>query len=541
MNENALSPAGMPSRTHHSARNALVGTLCQILTILMAFVVRLFFVRALSVDYQGISGWFSNILSILGISELGIGTALVVSLYKPLAQGDTPRIRATLRLLHRAYRYVGLVVLGLGLLLLPFLPVLINKQTDLVDLRIVYLMFLAQSVFSYWFWGYKSAVYTADQRQSRIHVISLIVSLCSSTLQILVLVLWHNYYAYVALYAPAVLLKNLLTAASANRDYPYLKRLSHLLPEEDDQVSLPRSDRKSIFKNLFGLSLYRLSGTMLTATDSLVLGKFIGFTILGIYSNYLFVITAVTTIFSLIFQSFTASVGNLHVTGDLPHRRFIFRSINLLDGWLYGFGAVCLYVLLDPFVALFFGADRVFADPSVVLIIAMNFLTSGLLENTIMHKDACGLFWQGRFRPVFSAGLNILLSLWWVHSWGISGVLAATIVSRLLTTWWFDPWMVHHYALQTGVKGYFGQTCLILLLSTLCGGTLKALQGWLFPAFTLGGLTAMLLLCLTVPNALFWCVFHGKPEYTYLREKALGLWQSWRKHVGGIHDSQHRI
>lgn len=516
----ASTPVSTPSRTQHSARNALVGSLCQMLTMVLAFVVRMVFVRALSTDYQGISGWFANILSVLNISELGIGTALVVSLYKPLAQGDTFRVRATLRLLRKAYRYVGLAVLGLGLLLLPFLPVLINKQTDLVDLRLVYGMFLAQSVSSYWFWGYKAAIYTADQRQSRIHLISLLISVVSSTLQILALALWHNYYAYVAVYAPAVILKNLLIAASANRDYPYLRRLSPLLPGEDDQTSLPKAERKGIFKNLFGLSLYRLSGTVLNATDNLVLGKFDGFPIIGLYWNYQLVTTAASTIFSLVFQSFTASVGNLHVTGELERRRFIFRSINLLDGWLYGFGSVCLYVLLDPFVTLFFGADRVFTDPWVAPIIALNFLTSGLLETTIMHKDACGLFWQGRFRPVFSAGLNIILSLWWVHFWGISGVLAATIVSRLLTTWWFDPWMVHHYALQTGVRGYFLQTGLVMALAIACGGLLKALQGWLFPAFSLGGFLVMILLCLVLPNALFWAVFHGRPEYAYLKEQA---------------------
>ncbi len=511
------------SRTQHSARNATVGILCQFLAMALAFVVRLFFVQALTKDYLGISGWFSNILSVLNISELGIGTAIVVSLYKPLATGDQPRIRATLRMLRKAYRIVGLVVLGLGLALLPFLPVLVNQQTQLVDLPTVYLMFLAQSVCSYLFLGYKSAIFTADQRQSRIHAVGLLVAFLSSVLQILSLVLWRNYYAYVAVYAVAAIAKNLLIARSADRDYPYLRHITRLQDGEDDELALPKAERRSIFKNLFGLSLYRLSGTVLNATDSLVLVKFIGLGIMGLYSNYLFVITAVTTVLTLLFQSFTASVGNLHVTGALERRRFIFRCLNLLDGWLYGVAAVCLLVLLDPFVALFFGQSWLFADPLVVPIIATNFLTSGLLENTIMHKDACGLFWQGRFRPVFSAGLNILFSLWWVHLWGIAGVLAATIVSRLVTTWWFDPWMVHRYALRTSVKGYFLQTLLVVALVTLSGLGLKALQGWLFPTVTAGGFIAMAVLCLLAPNAVFCLVFHRQKEFDYLKGQALGL------------------
>jgi len=514
---------GEKSRAHHSARNAFVGVLCQMLTMALAFAVRMVFVRMLSKDYLGISGWFSNILSVLSISELGIGTAIVVSLYKPLATGDVPRIRASLRLLRRAYFYVGLAVLGLGLLLLPFLPALLNRQTDLVDLRAVYLMFLGQSVFSYLFWGYKSAIFTADQRQSRIHAIGLLMAVFSSVLQILALTLWRNYYAYVAVFAATTALKNLLIAHSANRAYPYLCRVNRLLPGEDDTAALPREERRGIFRNLFGLGLYRFSGTALNATDSLVLGKFIGLAIIGIYSNYLLVITALTTALTLVFQSFTASVGNLSVTSDKERRYFIFRCLNLLGGWLYGFAAVCLLVLLDPLVALLFGPGWVFESPFVGLIIALNFLTSGLLENTIMHKDACGLFWQGRFRPLFSAGLNIALSLWWVHPWGIEGVLLATIVSRLLTTWWFDPWMVHRYALGAGVKGYVGQTAVVLAIALGCGAGLRALQAWLFPGATPAGLLAMLTLCLLIPNAIFYLVFHRRKEYTYVKEQALRL------------------
>ncbi len=517
-----MSPAPQ-SRTQNSSRNAMVGSLCQMLSMALTFVVQMVFVRTLNEEYLGISGWFSNILSVLSISELGIGTAIVVSLYKPLATQNTPRIRATLRLLRKAYLYVGLTVLGLGLLLLPFLPVLVNKQTTLVSLPVVYLFFLAQSVFSYLFYGYKAAIFTADQRQSRIHIISLVVAALSSLLQILALVLLHNYYAYVAVYAVAAIVKNLLIARSADRAYPYLRHIAKPLPEEEDEVALPRAERKGIFKNLFGLSLYRLSGTVLSATDNLVLGKFIGFAIIGLYRNYLLVITAVATLLTLLFQSFTASVGNLHVTGDLERRRFVFRCLNLLDGWLYGFAAVCLFVLLDPFVTLFFGAHWVFADPFVVPIIALNFLTSGLLENTIMHKDACGLFWQGRFRPIFSAGLNILFSLWWVHLWGIAGVLAATIVSRLVTTWWFDPWMVHHYALETSVKGYFLQTGLMMALSIACGAGLRALGAWLFPTVTPGGFLVMIGLCLLAPNAVFWLALHKMPEYGYLQGQGTRL------------------
>ncbi len=511
------------SRTRNSARNATMSLLTQALGLLLSFAGRLVFVRTLGEEYLGISGWFSNILSILSISELGIGTAIVVSLYKPLASGNEGRIRASIRLLRRAYYCVGAAVLTLGLCLLPFLDVLVNKQTELVDLRVCYLLFLSQSVFSYLFCGYKTAIFTADQRQSRVNLIQCVVNAAVTLCQIVTLLLWRNYYLYVVYLVAGAALKNLLVAASANREYPYLRHVTRLRPEEDDRALLPTAERKGIFHNLFGLSLYRLSGTVLNATDNLVLGKWIGFAIIGVYSNYLLVITALTTMFQLVFQSFTASVGNLNVTESSERKAFVFRCLNQLDGWLYGFAAVCLLVLIDPFITLVFGPEWVFADAWVTPIIALNFLTSGLLETTIMYKDACGLFWQGRFRPVFSAGLNIVLSIWWVGPWGIAGVLAATIVSRLLTTWWFDPWMVHHYALKTSCKGYFLRTLAVVGVFAALGAGLTLLRNALFPMDSLPGFLAMMLLCATIPNAAFYLMYRRTPEFAYTLRTAKGL------------------
>lgn len=509
------------NRTVSSARNVLTGVMGQVFAFVMSFVGRLVFVHTLGQEYLGISGWFSNILSILSISELGVGTAIVVSLYAPLASGDQDRIRATMKLMRRAYFYVGLAIAGLGLMLLPFLPSLVKEKTDLVNLNVVYLLFLSQSVFSYLFLSYKGAVFTADQKQYRINLIQCLTSAVTTALQILVLVLWRNYYTYVAILVGMTIVKNLLVARRVDKAYPYLR--------EKTDAELPKDQKKSIFKNLFGLSLYRLSGTVLNATDNLVLGKFIGFAIIGLYSNYLLVLTAVTTVLTLVFQSFTASVGHLNVTEDSERKAFIFRCLNLLDGWLYGFCAVCIFLLIDPFVRLFFGAEWVFEDPRVVPIIALNFLTSGLLENVIMHKDACGLFWQGRFRPVFSAGLNVGLSIWLVHPMGIAGVLLATILSRLLTTWWFDPWMVHHYALKTSCKGYFLQTTGVLALAAVMGAGLKALFSLWFSQVTVGSFLGMIAVAAVVPNGVFYLVFHRQPEFAYLKGAALSLLRGRQK------------
>ena len=529
----APSAGAAASRTRNSARNAAMSMLTQVFGLLLSFVGRLVFVRTLGQDYLGISGWFSNILSILSISELGIGTAIVVSLYQPLASGDEGRIRASIRLLRRAYFYVGLAVLALGLCLLPFLDVLVNKKTELVDLRVCYLLFLAQSVFSYLFGAYKTAIFTADQRQSRVNLMQCIVNAAVTICQMISLLLWRNYYLYVVFLVAVAAAKNLLIARSANREYPYVRHVTRLREGEDDERLLPKSERKGIFRNLFGLSLYRISGTVLNATDNLVLGKWIGFAIIGVYSNYLLVITALTTAFQLLFQSFTASVGNLNVTGSPERKAFVFRCLNLLDGWLYGFAAICLFVLIDPFITLFFGADWRFTDAWVTPIIALNFLTSGLLETTILYKDACGLFWQGRFRPVFSAGLNIVFSIWWVQPYGIAGVLAATIVSRLLTTWWFDPWMVHHYALKTSCKGHFVQTLTIIAVSAALGAGLKWMQLSLWPLTSVVGFLVMIAVCTIVPNAVFWLLFRGKPEYVYLKEQATQLLGKLRRKKRG--------
>ena len=131
------------SRTEYSIINIFASMGGYALNILLSFICRVVFVRCLNAEYLGINGMFSNILSMLSLTELGIGTAMIYALYKPVAENDKSKIASYMRIYGIAYKVVGCVVALLGVLFIPFLDLIINEPANIPeDIYVLYLLFL---------------------------------------------------------------------------------------------------------------------------------------------------------------------------------------------------------------------------------------------------------------------------------------------------------------------------------------------------------------------------------------------------------------
>lgn len=137
------------SRTEYSMVNTSVAFIAQITAILMGFFTRVVFTHTLSEGYVGINGLFTDILNILSLSELGVGTAITYALYGPIAQKDTKKQQILMRMFRTFYRITAAVVLVAGLCLIPFLNVLMKNRPDVDHLLLIYLLYLLNSVISY--------------------------------------------------------------------------------------------------------------------------------------------------------------------------------------------------------------------------------------------------------------------------------------------------------------------------------------------------------------------------------------------------------
>ena len=95
------------SRTKNTIKNVRSGIIVQTINRLMIFVVRTVFIKTLNTQYVGVNGLFTNILTILSFAELGIGTAIIYSMYKPVAEHDHKKIKSLMKLYQKSYNIIG--------------------------------------------------------------------------------------------------------------------------------------------------------------------------------------------------------------------------------------------------------------------------------------------------------------------------------------------------------------------------------------------------------------------------------------------------
>jgi len=506
-------------RTINSFKNIITGISGQVLTIFLQFASRTVFIYVLGKEYLGISALFTNILSILSVTELGIGTAIVYSLYKPLVEKDIKKISSTMNFLKKAYFIVGFTIAVLGLLLMPFLPHIIKGTTGLVNIKLVYLLYLFQSVSSYWFFAYKGALLQADQKKYIANIIRYIVSVITVIAQIVVLILFRSFLSYVLIGVVSHLCINIITARKVDKMYPYLK--------DNKKETLSKEERRVIYKNLFGVSMYKINSTIVRSTDNIVISMYISTIAVGLYSNYHLIVGTLIRMAKMIFSSFTASVGNLFVSESKERSVFIFKCLSFLSFWLYGFSSICLWILFNPFIILWVGKEYLFAE-YIVLVIVLDFLMDGYQQVSISYKDACGLFWQGKYRPIATAVLNIAISIILAPRIGIAGVLLGTIISRLLTTWWFEPWMIYKYAFNRSPIQYFKKYIgfFILVIAT---GAITQVATIPYMENTLFNFMIKFLLCIIIPNSIFFLLFRKSDEFKYILSSIKRILKSYKK------------
>ena len=428
------------SRTKNTIYNFTTSIGGQLLTIVMQFVVRTVFIHTLGKSYLGIGGLFSNILSMLSLTELGVGSAILFKLYQPIADGDERRIAVLMRFYRNVYRVIGVAVAVLGLCLIPFLPSIIKDYDKIQALHLnaafIFVLYLSKSVSSYVFFAYKSAIIKANQKEYLINLVSYIFTFTASLLQVALLLIYPKFELYVAVMILQVLLQNVAVARMANKLYPYINRR--------DVGRLEKGEIREVFKDCSALFLYRINGVVAKATDNIVLSRFIGIEMVGLYSNYYVFYTTINTLFSKIFGAVSHSLGNLHTTHDFEHEYSVFESVMLISAILGGTALVGIAVVADEFILKWIGADWVIPQPFSILM-GMELYTLAIRTALGKYRTTMGLFQQAKFRPVAGMLINLVLSVWLVQYWGIVGVLVGTVAMDWLTYMWYDPIVIHQH------------------------------------------------------------------------------------------------
>lgn len=440
------------SRTINTMYNFVSSIGGQFITILMQFVVRTIFIQTLGKSYLGINGLFSNILSMLSLAELGVGNAILFKLYEPLAKNDKKRVNILMKFYKKVYTLIGVVVALIGFVLIPFLPMLINDYGKLDALGInaifIYILYLLQSISSYLFWAYKSAIVKADQKEYILNFVTYSFTIITSIVQIILLITLKNFEIYVVVLVLSIIAQNFVNALIANEMYPYIRE------KETEKMGL--IEIKDIIKDCAAIFLYRLNGVVLKATDNIIISFFLGLEMVGIYSNYYILYTTINTIFSKVFDSVSHSLGNLHTVHNYGHEHRILRTINFIAVILGATAGIGIFCVADEFVNMWIGKTWTIAQP-FALLMGIEVYSLAIRVFLSKYRSAMGLFQQAKYRPLFGMIINLIVSVLLVKKLGICGVLIGTIVADWTTIMWYDPYIIYKYGLEKkfSIKYYY--------------------------------------------------------------------------------------
>ena len=496
------------SRTVNSARNIGWGVIGKLTTLALSFISRTVFIYCLGTVYLGVNGLFSNVLSILAFSELGIGTAMNYSLYKPVADGNREKICSLMHAYKQAYRVVAGIIATLGLALLPWLDVFVKGADGIGDIRVYYLLFLFNTVCSY-FVTYKYGLVNAEQKNYILTNIDTCCRIAVTLVQIVVMLVFHDFLVYLLVQTGTQLLQQIFTALYLNRRYSYLER--------GTCQPLDHETKHSLIVNIRALICHQIGSICVYQTDYILISMFISVGIVGLVSNYQMMLSAVTGFIILAMSSVVSSLGNLVATESLQKQMQIFRAYDFCGFWLYSFETISFAVLCEPFITLWIGDDKLIDSLSWALIL-INIYFVGQRDATFRFETAAGIFDPGKYASIVQSIINLVVSVYGVNQWGLPGIYIGTIVSGIVITVW-KPYVLYSYQFKKSCLPYFAR----LIRNAIFVGTIIALmlvlRGWIMPVVTIPAFVLMTFLTFIIPNLVIAVTFWRTNEMQYLNER----------------------
>ena len=493
------------SRTINSVKNITTGFLGQFIQTFLGFISRTVFIKCLAAEYLGVSGLFTNILSVLSLTELGVGTAIIYALYKPLAEKDEEKISMLMNFYAKAYKTIGTLIIIISLVLTPFLKYLIKDVPNISEsIYVIFFFYLFNTAITYFF-SYKNSIITADQKNYIALIISYIIAIVQTILQIGVLIITRNFLAYLIVQSLCSLTYNIVISITADKLYPFLKK--------NKKQQLDKNFKNELVINIKALMIVKLSGVLVNNTDNIIITYFSGLSAVGLCSNYNMLISVISTILNQIFSGITASVGNLNAKESKEKQKDFFDIINFANFWLYGFAVIGIIIMSNDIIKVWIG-ERFILPIHIPIILAINFYMVGMQNAVWTYKNTLGLFRYGKYILLFTASMNLLLSMILGSYMGLFGILLATAISRVLTNSWYDPYVVFKYGLNSSIKKYFIRYFKFLGILAIGLGVTFFITSFIEVTGILT-LILKLVICCIIPNIIFILVFCRTKEYKY--------------------------
>lgn len=508
----------MPSRLRMTAKNAFWSYFSMGVSLLLQFISRTIFIYCLGEGYLGINGLFSNVLGVLSFAELGIGTAINFSLYKPVAEHDVEKIKAYMHYYKWAYRIIALIVAILGLMLAPFLNFLVKDPGNVGNITIYYLIYLFNTVTSY-FVSYKYSLVNAEQKNYIYTNVNLLVSATTTIVQIISLLIWESFLIYLLIAAIFGIFQKIFISIYFDKLYPYLR--------DKSVQKLSADDKRTLIKKIKALVIHKLGDVSVHQTDNIIVSAFVSTKMVGLLSNYNMLISTISGCINILFNSVTGSLGNVVATESKEYQYAIFKKYRFIGFWFYGFTAIALALLMTPFITLWLGKQMT-VDTVVVNLLIIDYYMIGqrICLNNI--KSAAGLYEPDKYVALLQAIVNLVASIGLVKIIGLPGVYVGTIIQGTLSTV-LKPILSYKILFGVSSRYYFIDSAKYGGMVIIAYGICKTLERIIMADVTITHFIFMMIIIATIPNIVFFLAFHRTEEFGFATDIIQSFVRNYKK------------
>ena len=437
--------------------NVSVAIISRIILLVLTILTRRYLIICVGNEANGLNSLYHSIIGVLSIAELGIGSAITFSMYKPIVENQKEKVASLYNLFTKIYIIIGIVISLLGILVIPFLPILAKGYTISANLYITYFIVLTSVALTYMFSAKLSLInaYKNDYITTGITSLSQMVM---QVIQIVLLVVTKSFEIFLLCRFIAVLIQWTLIELVSRKKHSEILAIKSIHLDDDD--------KREITKNIKAMFMHKIGGLLVNTVDSIVISSFIGIAVLGSYSNYVTIVTSMASILTLFFTPLTSIVGHLCTQKNIVEEKKYFNfffTLNFIIGLVFYLG---YYAVIDDAVRICFGPNLEL-DRSISFVVTLNYFIQFIRHAVVMFRDATGTFYNDRWKPLFEGIANLILSIILVKFIGVAGVIVATIITNVLICHIVEPYVLYKNVFKESPKKYYIQNYLYMIIFVL--------------------------------------------------------------------------
>ncbi len=444
-----------------SLLNVSVSIIFKFVLLIGSLLARRFLIQYVGNEATGLFSLYTSIVGFLAVAELGVGSAITFCMYKPIVEKKTNEVGALYHLFTKLYLIIGGIILVSGLAIMPLLPYLAKDYGDLdINLYLTFGLMLTSTVISYMY-SAKTSVINAYKNNYITTTINSLANILRYVLQIVVVIYTQSFVIYLGATIVSVVFEWILTSYIFNRKYKEVALIKENVSEDT---------KKEVVKNVKAMFMHKIGGLLVNTADSIIISAFIGVVILGKYSNYTTIMTAMTSVITLFFTPLTSVIGHLCVeknSNEVKKYFNFFHTFNFIIGIIFFLG---YYAIIDDLIIICFG-DNLEMAKSVSMVITINYFIQFLRQATLLFRDATGLFYYDRWKPLFEGISNVVLSIAFVYlfsylfgdEFAVVGVIVATIITNIFICHIVEPHVLYKYEFKMKTTNYYIKNYLCML------------------------------------------------------------------------------